>query len=99
MLVMKSILYVNHLFLLIRFVSKFKCKSNIIGKLFTKDTTIVKNFHYYWLSDLKYLDDIHGGIVMTKPNEKIIGLVFGNLRKLNGDGDLTIIVPIEKLSN
>ena len=36
---------------------------------------------------------------MTKPNEKIIGLVFGNLRKLNGDGDLTIIVPIEKLSN
>lgn len=76
---------------------KFKCQSNIIGKLFTKDTTIVKNFHYYWLSDLKYLDDIHGGIVMTKPNEKIIGLVFGNLRKLNGDGDLTIIVPIEKI--
>ena len=34
---------------------------------------------------------------MTKPNEKIIGLVFGNLRKLNGDGDLTIIVPIEKV--
>lgn len=74
---------------------KFKCQSDIIGKLFIKDS-IDDNFHYL-LSDLKYLDDIHGGIVISKSNEKIIGLVFGNLRKLNGDGDLTVIIPIEKV--
>lgn len=44
-----------------------------------------------YLSDVKYLDNMTGGVA-TSFEGTIIGLVLGNLRKLNGDGDLTAII-------
>ncbi|KAI5963053.1 uncharacterized protein KGF55_002845 [Candida pseudojiufengensis] len=51
----------------------------------------------YLLCDLKYLDNMNGGIVVNSLNDQIIGLVLGSLRKINGDGDLTIIIPFIKI--
>lgn len=49
-----------------------------------------------YLSDIKYLENMSGAMVTTK-DEKSVGLVLGNLRKLNGDGDLLVISPWEQL--
>lgn len=43
-----------------------------------------------YLSDAKYLENMAGGLVRLDSDEAI-GLVIGNLRKRNGDGDLTLI--------
>lgn len=51
---------------------------------------------YGYLSDIKYLENMSGAMVTTR-NNKSVGLLLGNLRKLNGDGDLLIIVPWERL--
>lgn len=45
-----------------------------------------------YLSDLKFLDNMAGGVA-TSSDGAVLGLVLGNLRKLNGDGDLTVILP------
>lgn len=47
-----------------------------------------------YLSDIKYLDNMAGAPV-TLDDGSIVGLVLGNLRKRNGDGDLTVIIPWE----
>lgn len=43
-----------------------------------------------YLSDIKYLENSLGSVVNGK--EGSLGLVMGNLKKFNGDGDLLIIV-------
>lgn len=43
-----------------------------------------------YLSDVRYLENMIGGIVMAK--NASLGLVAGNLRKLNGDGDLVVVL-------
>lgn len=48
------------------------------------------------LSDVKYLENMSGAMVTT-PQDRAVGLLLGNLRKLNGDGDLLVIVPWERL--
>ncbi|KAH3675025.1 hypothetical protein WICMUC_002857 [Wickerhamomyces mucosus] len=45
-----------------------------------------------FLSDIRYLDDIIGGIVMLEGKKSSIGLVCGNLSKKNGDGDVLLIL-------
>lgn len=45
-----------------------------------------------YMSDLKFLDNMTGGVA-TSSDGAVVGLVLGNLRKLNGDGDLTVILP------
>lgn len=42
-----------------------------------------------YLSDLKYLENMVGGIANSVDHS--IGLVVGNLRKKNGDGDLVVV--------
>lgn len=44
-----------------------------------------------FLSDLKFLENMAGGVVSSTKGA-VLGLVLGNLRKLNGDGDLTVIL-------
>lgn len=45
---------------------------------------------YGYLSDIKYLENMCGAIANSNTG-KSLGLVLGNLRKLNGDGDLLVI--------
>lgn len=49
-----------------------------------------------FLSDMKYLENMCGGVV-NKSSGGAIGLLLGNLRKLNGDGDLMVIAPWDRL--
>lgn len=49
-----------------------------------------------YLSDIKYLDNMIGGLVVNEFSESV-GILLGNLRKLNGDGDLVVILPWERL--
>lgn len=49
-----------------------------------------------YLSDVKYLENMSGGLVTTRQDEGV-GLLLGNLRKLNGDGDLLVIAPWNRL--
>lgn len=49
-----------------------------------------------FLSDIKYLENMCGAIV-NKTNGSAVGLLIGNLRKLNGDGDLLVIAPWDRL--
>lgn len=49
-----------------------------------------------YLSDIKYLENMSGALVTTRQDEAV-GLLLGNLRKLNGDGDLLVIAPWERL--
>lgn len=51
---------------------------------------------FAYLSDVKYLENMSGALVTTR-DEKSVGLILGNLRKLNGDGDLLVIIPWEQL--
>lgn len=48
-----------------------------------------------YLSDVPYLENMVGGIVHISKTPKSLGLVMGNLRKLNGDGDLIFILSWE----
>lgn len=48
-----------------------------------------------YLSDIKYLENMAGGIVTKSDMTGSIGLVLGNLRKYNGDGDLIFILSWE----
>lgn len=43
-----------------------------------------------YLSDIKYLENMAGGIVHAKAGS--VGLVLGNAKKMNGDGDLMVIL-------
>lgn len=52
--------------------------------------------YYGCLSDLRYLDNMAGGVV-TLADNSVTGLVLGNLRKLNGDGDLTVFLSWESI--
>lgn len=48
-----------------------------------------------YLSDIKYLENILGGVVNLATKSQVdqsIGMVVSNLRKFNGDGDLTYII-------
>jgi len=49
-----------------------------------------------YLSDIKYLENMSGALVTTRQDEAV-GLLVGNLRKINGDGDLLVIAPWERL--
>lgn len=60
----------------------------------------------YWLSDAAYMENMAGGAVIEKPlnaditngsENKLVGLVLGNLRKINGDGNLMVIIPMKKI--
>lgn len=44
-----------------------------------------------YISDTKYLENMVGGVVKVDEVNSI-GMVLGNVRKLNGDGDLTLIL-------
>lgn len=44
-----------------------------------------------YISDVKYLENMVGGVV-KQGEMNSIGLVLGNVRKVNGDGDLTLIL-------
>lgn len=48
------------------------------------------------LTDVKYLDNMAGGVVNSGPCRSV-GLVLGSLRKLNGDGDLLAFVPWSRI--
>lgn len=48
------------------------------------------------VSDVRYLENMIGGAVTTSDG-KSLGLLLGNLRKLNGDGDMVIVAPWERL--
>lgn len=49
-----------------------------------------------YVSDVKYLENMAGAPVFSTTGTSL-GLVAGNLRKLNGDGDLVLVVPWERL--
>ncbi|KAI5956831.1 hypothetical protein KGF54_000449 [Candida jiufengensis] len=78
--------------------SPFNLTNPFIFQNFVNYAHIVNQLqHNYYLSDLKYLDNTNGGIVINPANDSILGLIVGNLRKINGDGDLTIIIPFDKI--
>lgn len=47
------------------------------------------------LSDSRYMENMSGAVVYQEEN--CVGLLLGNLRKLNGDGDLIVVGSIERL--
>ncbi|KAM3122148.1 hypothetical protein CJJ07_005560 [Candidozyma auris] len=49
-----------------------------------------------FLSDMKYLENMCGSVVNGGSGGSV-GLLLGNLRKLNGDGDLMVIAPWDRL--
>ncbi|ODV81852.1 uncharacterized protein CANTADRAFT_24623 [Suhomyces tanzawaensis NRRL Y-17324] len=49
------------------------------------------------LADIRYMENMIGGI--AKQDDKLVGLVLGNLKKSNGDGDLLTVVPWNSLRN
>lgn len=52
------------------------------------------------LSDLRYLDGMEGGIAFVpgaSGTPQCIGLVGGSLKKLSGEGDLTVVVPWSRI--
>lgn len=49
-----------------------------------------------FLSDMKYLENMCGALV-NSTSGGAVGLLIGNLRKLNGDGDLMVIAPWDRL--
>ncbi|KAK6458245.1 uncharacterized protein RJT20DRAFT_126223 [Scheffersomyces xylosifermentans] len=47
-----------------------------------------------YLTDIKYLENMLGAVVtQLNDSSNSLGLVVGNLKKINGDGDLTMILP------
>ncbi|KAK6203389.1 uncharacterized protein RJT21DRAFT_113296 [Scheffersomyces amazonensis] len=52
-----------------------------------------------YLSDIKYLENMLGGVVHNSENNMSIGLVMGSIKKLNGDGDLTFILSWDIIWN
>lgn len=45
-----------------------------------------------FLTDTKYLDDTIGGMVTLQHSKSSIGLISGSFSKMNGDGDLMLII-------
>ncbi|KAG7192796.1 uncharacterized protein KQ657_001251 [Scheffersomyces spartinae] len=45
-----------------------------------------------YLSDLKYLENMVGGVVVQTPDSIDIGVVAQHIRKVNGDGDLVVVL-------
>lgn len=45
------------------------------------------------LSDVRYLEGMNGGIVFQDGTNESIGLIAGKIRKLNKDGESTVVVP------
>lgn len=73
----------------------FNFTNPILFKKFTAyghvNYVVGKNLAY--LTDVKYLENMVGGVVKKCSSQDSIGLVLGNLKKLNGDGDLLVILP------
>ncbi|EGW30372.1 uncharacterized protein SPAPADRAFT_157314 [Spathaspora passalidarum NRRL Y-27907] len=72
--------------------SPFNFTNSLIFNQFVSVGNINYKLDKFFLTDVKYLENMNGGVVATKSNQSL-GLIFGNLRKLNGDGDLTVIIP------
>lgn len=65
--------------------------NSVLFANFTSSGTICSKLASAYLSDLKYLENMIGGVTLLSGGT--IGLVFGNLKKLNGDGELLVIIP------
>ncbi|ODQ82421.1 hypothetical protein BABINDRAFT_164215 [Babjeviella inositovora NRRL Y-12698] len=50
-----------------------------------------------YLSDLKYMENMIGGLVSKRSEELSLGMVVGPLTKLNGEGELLVIVALDYL--
>ncbi|CDK25225.1 unnamed protein product [Kuraishia capsulata CBS 1993] len=50
----------------------------------------------YYLADLKYMDNMIGGNVCLGANS--VGLVYGGLRKVNGDGEVMLVISWKVLA-
>ncbi|KAI3404201.2 hypothetical protein KGF56_002962 [Candida oxycetoniae] len=73
--------------------SPFSITNSLVFHRFISHGSIIYNFeNCCFLSDLRYLDNMCGGIVTDHKNQ-LIGLILGNLRKRNGEGELTMILP------
>lgn len=70
--------------------SKFKSPGHINYQL--KDNEL-KSMGY--ITDIKYLENMLGAMVNNKDGS--IGLTFSNIKKFNGDGDLTFILSWKKI--
>lgn len=67
--------------------SNYQTFGNIVGKCSTG----------FYLTDIRYVENLNGGIVLKNNSEVLSGLIFGNLRKRNGDGDLIVIIDIQEI--
>ncbi|KAK6460755.1 hypothetical protein DFJ63DRAFT_239668 [Scheffersomyces coipomensis] len=72
----------------------FNFTNSMIFSNFLSNGTINYVFKDYigYLSDTQYLENMIGGVVLNDKHHTSIGLVLGNVKKLNGDGDLTFII-------
>lgn len=50
-----------------------------------------------YLSDIKYLENMVGSVVFKSNLSQSFGLLMGNLKKLNGDGDLLLILSWSRI--
>ena len=84
---------------IIRIISSpFNATNLLVFRNFISMGNVVYNLHdAFYFTDIKYLDDMNGAIVLNK-NSQVIGLVLGCLRKKNGDGELTVIIPWSKVA-
>lgn len=73
--------------------TNYQTFGTIVGKYNDDDNVI-------YLTDIRYVENLNGGIVLqgySKNEELLTGLVIGNLRKRNGDGDLIVILGISQI--
>lgn len=68
--------------------SDFHSTGTICGILGSHSST------FAYVSDVKYLENMAGAIAVDT-NQGGVGFVAGNLRKVNGEGDLLLILPWE----
>ncbi|EMG50348.1 hypothetical protein G210_4600 [Candida maltosa Xu316] len=73
----------------------FNLTNSLIFKDFVSQGYITNRVRPGWyLSDIRYVENMNGGVVLNADNGNVVGLVYGNLRKRNGDGDLLLIIDI-----
>lgn len=74
----------------------FNFTNLILFSSFHSKGTICAQLPNFLLSDVKYLENMAGGVVLE--DGMIVGLVLGNLKKLNGDGDLVVVIPWKNIA-
>ncbi|RCK57725.1 hypothetical protein Cantr_06828 [Candida viswanathii] len=74
----------------------FNLTNSLIFRDYVTKGHVVGMYSGLYLTDIRYVENLNGGIVLSL-GDGFAGLVFGNLRKRNGDGDLIAILGVSRI--